>query len=215
MTVYVSDTFNLKFDGIRYYGETVDVNTKFGRFQDLSPMRLGPCKTYGDCSDAKRFENLWQYSLVYQKFMDEVGDPTIEYIEWRDEGWERRVAQLYPMGNTKPLYCYWNDEKIDLVIARKTVYATEYAKNVVKTSAWQDLLNLYHNAGKITLVDCIHGFNYTSDNIALEDLLDYEDIPISNAFILAMMLGGKLEDCIGINMEELIDDRTADEIMGN
>jgi len=202
MTVYVSGTFNQQFKNVRNYGECVDVNTKFGRFQDLSPMRIGPCRTYTG-AEALRFENLWQYSLVRKHQLDEDNSPTIDYIEWREDGWSRRVANMHPF-TSEPLYCFWDDQLLSLPVGKKTVYAVEYIKHVVCTDAWEDLRNMYEINHHLTLVDVINGFDYTENNIPLEDILDYDDIPISNTFVLAMMLENKLEDCIGVSMEELV-----------
>ena len=81
----------------------------------LSPFILGPCKLYGDY-ESKNVENGWQNSKVYLEHVDENGNPSPEYFKWAVEGWNNSRAVRYPMGKgAKPLYSYWNGEKMNYI----------------------------------------------------------------------------------------------------
>jgi len=155
--------------------------------RDLSPFYLGPCDLYQDFT-AKKMENAWQFSKLYKVHADENGDPTDEYWKWAKDGWADSWAHRYPMGRgAKPLYSYWNGEKLGYIDARKRIYAPIYAKAVQKTDGWKKLVELYNEKDIIVLRD-YDGYDYTSKGMTLTEVLNNPKKKMGHAFVLAMLL---------------------------
>ena len=136
----------------------------------LSPFYLGSVELYGG-HVAKNVENAWQFSKVYPEYADEEQNPTDEYFKWAKEGWTDSYAHRYPMGKGKiPLYSYWEGHKLTYIEARRAIYAPIYAKAVVNTPAFEQLLDLYESGEDFVPIywmatedhdfEEIHYFNY-------------------------------------------------------
>lgn len=153
----------------------------------LSPFFLGPCNLYNGMT-AKLVENAWQYSKVYKQFTDSQGDPSERYFKWASIGWNSVNPARYPMGKgNKPLYSYWDGEKMDYVTARKKIYFPLYAKAVLKTDTYQRLKELYNERGVLHLWD-FDGYNYIKENKSLKDVINDPNRKMGHAFVLAALL---------------------------
>lgn len=149
--------------------------------KDLSPFFIGPCtSSYG--VEFKLFENLWQFSKVYEgnavfnKMLtkkssvevpfvasDANGDPTQEWFDICTFGSQSDIAYRRPFTG-KPLYHYYKNangqtERLGYVESRKKVYIPEYAKLVYDTPTFKKLKELADNGKKIALVD-FDAYNY-------------------------------------------------------
>ncbi len=91
----------------------------------LSPFFCGPCDLY-DIYNSKNVENAWQYAKVYAQHVDADQNPTESYFLWAQGGWNKKIADRYPMGKgAKPLYSYWNGEKLPYIDARKKIICAD------------------------------------------------------------------------------------------
>lgn len=148
---------------------------------DLSPFFLGPCtSSYG--VEFKCFENLWQFSKVYDGatvFKKKIsikkdtpipfvcsgtdGNPTEEWWNICRFGAESTIAHRHPFEG-KPLYHYYKNtegtiERLGYVESRKKVYIPEYAKLVSKTPTFAKLKSLVDEGREIALID-YDAYNY-------------------------------------------------------
>lgn len=167
--------------------------------RELSPFVLTvPCSLInaeGKLFGSIIFENLWQFSKVYKEHTVE-GEPSKDYFSWRIKGWADTWAHRYPMGKgRKPEYSLWDNEKLGYIEARKKIYATVYAENVVKTVAYSLLEELYKEHGEVTLKD-YDAYDHIKLGMSLVDVINNPDRKMGHAFVLAMLLENKLEECL-------------------
>ena len=175
--------------------EVSTVSSSGASFRELSPFILGPIDTYIPGVQSKNFENLWQFSKVYFEHTVE-GEPSRDYFSWRDEGWADKWAHRYPMTKgRKPEYSYWDGEHLGYIEARKRIYATIYAKYVAKTVCYSLLEELYKEHGEVTLKD-YDAYDHIKMGMSLIEVINNPDRKMGHAFVLAMMLEGKLEECL-------------------
>jgi hypothetical protein len=155
----------------------------------LSPFYAGPCDLYG-IYVAQNMENAWQYAKVYEKHVDSDGNPTEDYFMWAQWGWNKKTADRYPMGKgAKPLYSYWDGQKLPYIEARLKIYAPLYAKAVEKTDAFTKLKEKYDAGEEIWLWD-FDGYDFRKKGMTFEEVLLNEKKKMGHAFVLAMMLEG-------------------------
>lgn len=155
--------------------------------QKLSPFFLGPVSLY-DNHVAQNVENAWQFSKVYEVHTDQNNEPTNEYYDWAKKGWSETFAHRYPMGKGQiPLYSLWKGQKLDYIEARKQIYAPVYAKAVVKTDAFQKLLDLHLSGDSYVLLD-FDGYDYLKENKSLKQVSNDPSKKMGHAFVLAMLL---------------------------
>jgi len=155
--------------------------------QGLSPFFLGPVDLYSYYA-AQNVENGWQYSKVYPGYVDNLGEPNDDYFTWAQHGWNLKRAMRYPMGKgKKPLYSYWDGEKLPYVEARKKIYAPLYSKTVEGTEAYAKLKTLYEEWGEIWLWD-FDSYDYVNMGMTLQDVINHPTKKCGHGFILAMML---------------------------
>lgn len=158
--------------------------------RSLSPFFLGPVDLY-DNYKSQNVENAWQYSKVYEYYADN-GEPGERYFNWAKEGWNTVKANRYPMGReAKPLYSYWNGEKLTYTQARRRIYIPLYSSAVKKTNAFGKLQELFHNSENIYLQD-FDAHNLVPTSYEYWDLVDNPNIKVGHAYVLAMMLEGYL-----------------------
>lgn len=156
----------------------------------LSPFNLGPVELYGG-HVAKNVENAWQFCKVYTEHATKEGEPTQDYYDWAKKGWNDTYAHRYPMGKGKiPLYSYWDGHKLTYIEARRAIYAPVYAKAVVNTTAFEQLLDLYEGEQAFALLD-FDGYDYLALGMSLRDVLYEEKKKMGHAFVLAMLLENK------------------------
>jgi len=177
-----------------YSGMAISTTSNYGEYRELSPFVL-------PAPPAKTFENLWQFSKVYKKFIMPIdGYPDASWYKWRDAGYANPRAVRYPMGKGAiPEYSLWNDEKLDYIQARKKIYAPEYAKNVAKTKAYMKLRELWsalsEQGSNLILLD-FDAYDHRKFCMTLKDVINEPKRKMGHAFVLAMMLEGMVEDCL-------------------
>ncbi len=175
----------------------IDTTSGGGLFRGLSPFVLGPCETYDPSHPAGNFENLWQFSKVYDKpgFVDGTQHPTNQWFWWRNQGWADNKAHRYPMGKgAKPLYSYWDGLKYGYIEAKKKIYARLYVENVVKTDSFKRLEKIA-NVSPVVLLD-FDAYDHRKMGMTLKDVANSPDKKFGHAFVLAMILTGELGRCI-------------------
>lgn len=172
----------------------IDVTSNSGMYRELSPFVL-------EAPPAKRFENLWQFSKVYKKFIMPIdGYPDASYYKWRDWGFAETRAHRYPMGKGAiPEYSLWDGVKLGYIEARKKIYAPEYAKNVAKTDSFKRLTQAYldclNNNQELILLDYDAPRNFV-EGLTVIQAINNPSQKMGHAFVLVMMLTGTLDDCI-------------------
>ena len=156
----------------------------------LSPFFVGKGMKLYDDYTSKNMENAWQFSKVYKNMVDKNNNPTADYFNWAIKGWNDNFAHRYPMGKGAiPLYSLWNGKKYGYVNARKVIYIPLYAREVVKTSAYKKLKEMYDSGEKIALLD-FDGYNYVDLGYSLYDVVHEDKRKMGHAFVLAMLLKG-------------------------
>ena len=185
-----------KFAKNPYGGEEVDVTSNSGFWRELSPFLLDASR-YGSLN----FENLWQYSKVYRKFIMPIdGCPNASYYKWRDAGLANPRAVRYPMGKgAKPEYLLWEDEKLSYTEARKKVYAPIYAELVRITNAYKVLESLYESLYTDNLPLVLRDYDaygHIAMGRTLREVINDPNRKCGHGFVLAMMLAGELEQCL-------------------
>lgn len=161
----------------------------------LSPFFVGPVKLYGGY-EAKNVENAWQFGKVHPVHLDVDGNVLPEYFEWARKGWEDPVAHRYPMGRwARPAFSLWDGRKLGYIEARKTIYVPLYAEAVQKTDAFKRLEQVYKQNGQVTLWD-FDGYDYLAMNKSLVDVINDQNRKMGHAFVLAMILGKQLDNCL-------------------
>lgn len=167
----------------------VNTTSSFGKYRELSPFIL-------PAPPAKNLENLWQFSKVYLEHLTVNGNPSSAWAEWRHKGFLDARAHRYPMGKgRKPEYSCWFGEHLGYIEARKIIYATEYAKYVIKTASFARLVELYDGYGEVTLKE-YDAYDHLAMGMSLNDVINNPNRKMGHGFVLAMMLEGKLEECL-------------------
>jgi len=173
--------------------QIVDTTSGNGSFCELSPFVL-------TAPPANRFENLWQFSKVYQKHIGKDGLPNADWWQWRDWGFAQTKAYRYPMGKgTIPEYSYWRGEKLDYIGARKKIYAPIYAENVSKTDSYkrlQELDRVCSEIGEDLILLDYDAYDHRSFGMSLIDVINNPKRKMGHAFVLMMMLTDMLEECV-------------------
>lgn len=156
--------------------------------RSLSPMLLGPVFANGiECAN---MENAWQFSKVYKEHVDENGDPTKAYFEWRNKGYRDTWAHRYPAGKGAiPLYSWWEGQKLDYIKARKKIYMPLYVVCVNKTNAWSKLQEEYAKHGTLVLRD-FDAYDHRKLGMSWKQVVHDPTKKMGHAFVLAMMLEG-------------------------
>lgn len=168
---------------------TTSRSTDFAK--GLSPFIVGPVMANGH--KCWNVENAWQYSKVYAEHVDIHNDPTEEYFEWRNKGYNEKWAQRYPMGKgRKALFSFWNGERLSYVEARKKIYIPLYRDAVKTTAAFARLTEEYKKRGEIVLID-FDAYNHRLLGMNWHDVINNPDKKMGHAFVLAMMLEGQYE----------------------
>ena len=179
-----------KFANNPFGGIDLDTTSNSGRFRDLSPFVLS-------APPAKNFENLWQFSKVYKKYIMPIdGYPDASWYKWQDNGFSLDRAIRYPMGKGAiPEYSLWDGERLGCIQARKKIYAPEYAKNVAVTESFA-LLKRLHADGETIILRDYDAYDHLKLNMSLVDVINNPKRKMGHAFVLIMMLTNQLEECL-------------------
>lgn len=166
---------------------TTSRSTDWGR--SFSPFFLGPINLYSSYI-SQNMENAWQYSKVYEYYTTN-GEPNSDYFNWAQLGWNSKFANRYPMGkNVKPLYSYWNGQKLNYIQSRKTIYIPLYSNAIKNTPAFSKLQKL-HKTNTLYLID-FDAHNLVPGSFNYDDLVNNPNLKMGHAYVLAMMLEGYL-----------------------
>ena len=153
----------------------------------LSPF-IVPCgHLYGNYYSVN-VENGWAFSKVYAQH-DNNGTPTHDYFLWAQKGWNDTYAHRYPVGKgIKPLYSWWDGEKLGYIEARKKIYIPIYARGVIKTPAFKQLLYMYRTINKDFYLVDFDGYNHKELGLSVNDVLNNPDKKMGHAFVLYSLL---------------------------
>lgn len=161
----------------------------------LSPFFVGPVDLLNGFV-SKNFENCWQFCKVYKQHMGEDGEPTPEYWEWAQEGWNDSWAHRYPMGRGAiPEYSQWLGSKLGYIAARKRIYIPVYSTVVQKTEAYKKLVEATKRTEiekKDLYLKDFDGYNFRELGMSYDDVINCESRKMGHGFVLAMLLDGKL-----------------------
>jgi hypothetical protein len=153
----------------------------------LSPFSLGPIALYGTRT-ARLFENAWQFAKLYPEHADANGQPTDQYWQWAQNGWNSTTPFRYPLGKgRKPLCSLWNGCHLGYIAARKQIYIPLYQEAVTQTNAFKILKRLYLERGQLTLFD-FDGYDHHRLGMSLKDVINCPTRICGHAFVLAIML---------------------------
>lgn len=160
--------------------------------RSLSPFFLGPTDLYAGYK-SQNIENAWQFSKVYEYYTDDQGNPDARYFQWAQDGWNDTKAHRYPMGrDVKPLYSYWDGEKLTYVEARKKIYIPLYSQAVRQTHAFDKLKKL-HEAGETLYLWDFDGYNHKACDLSFDQVINDPNRKMGHAFVIAMLLEGHIE----------------------
>lgn len=156
--------------------------------RDLSPFYLLGGHLYQDYF-AENVENAWQASKVYLEFVDENDNPTEKYFEWAKSIWKSKYAFRYPMGRgRKPLYSWWDGEKLTYVEARKRIYIPIYSRAVIETNGFKKLKELVETDPRdIYLID-FDGYNHIKMKKSMKEVINDPYKKMGHAFVLHSLL---------------------------
>lgn len=158
---------------------------------DLSPFLLGPCPLYHGMT-AITMENGWQYAKLYEKHAYPDKKPTHDYWRWAQQGFDKLTADRYPMGRgARPLGSLWDGELLDYISARKKIYVRLYARAVVRTEGFRQLIEHYNqqtaNGNNLWLRDW-DGYDHDAAGLTLTEVLNNPRKKMGHAFVLKMLL---------------------------
>jgi hypothetical protein len=157
----------------------------------LSPFFCGPVDLYGTYR-SKNVENAWQFSKVYEYYLEEDGSVGERYFKWAQDGWNDIKAHRYPMGKgVFPKFSYWDGQQLSYIEARKKIYIPLYSEAVKKTSAFEKLKKMHEEEQDLYLWD-FDGYNHKMCNLSYEEVINAPDRKMGHAFVIAMLLEGYL-----------------------
>lgn len=188
-----------QFKTVPYSGLCISTTSSVSEYRELSPFVLKALAP----STGKQvvFENLWQYSKVYKKHIEESsGLPNTAYYQWREKGFDDPNPRRYPMGKGAiPEYSWWLRQRLGYIEARKKIYATEYAIRVLLTQSYRRLLEVWYDLSEqgtnLILLD-YDAYDHRKLGMTLKDVINEPKRKMGHAFVLMMMLTGELGECI-------------------
>ncbi len=122
----------------------------------MSPFLIGPVVTKEEI--AKNFENMWQARKVWEKIGSEVhvgadGLPNEAWKKWHDTLVAKKEAVRRPNGYEKPLYAWWEGEKLGVIEARKRIYIPFLQELYRAHPAYQQLLTKVKNGENVLILE--------------------------------------------------------------
>lgn len=146
---------------------------------------------------AANMENAWQYSKVYEGY-DKDGKPTPEWFVWSQRGFNARWASRYPMGKeTKPLYSWFKEKRLDYVEARKELYVPLYRNMLGVNKICIEAVNELTERAKVKDI-ALRDFDGYHTNDSFETILNNPNKKMGHAFVLREVILERLEaqkDC--------------------
>lgn len=161
------------------------------------------------------FENLWQFSKVYEKVdaQHEVkankviwshpteihlkdGGLTPAFWAWRKKGWNNQYAVRYPNGfhgRHRCLCAMWFENgawaTLPYVPARKKIYCQVYANLVQATDAYKQLRELYDQGQSLQICEMDVRPGLITEEVLRREL-NNPDQPFGHGYVLATCLMG-------------------------
>lgn len=161
------------------------------------------------------FENLWQFSKVYQNVdaQNEIkagniiwshpaethvvnGELTSQFWTWRKKGWNNPYAVRYPNGyhgRHKCLYALWFESgrwiKLAYIPARKKIYCKVYANLVQGTEAYTMLKKLHDEGQALQICEMDVRPGLITEEVLRKEL-NNPDQPFGHGYVLATCLLG-------------------------
>lgn len=182
--VYVYDKLNKGFPDGAFVLDCTSTSKTWGRL--LSPFNIGSVTTInGHC---KVFENFWQYSKVYEEFLDADGNIVPEYWEFREYGFNLDKATRYPLGkhHSPAKFHLYGEERLGLREARVRLYVYWYSMIVKDLRAYQALREMYQKYGDLVLID-YDGRDTISSRLSYDEVLSSPKA-MAHGYVLSMML---------------------------
>ena len=159
-------------------------NTKLRNY--LSPFFLGPVNT-PDGMTANLVENLWQFGKVYPQLADENGNPTEEFFQWRYMGFSDNKAHRHTLPG-KPLYHWWNGERLGYIESRKRVYIPVFTMAIMqRPDVIRQLKQYLEQGGKVAIRD-FDGFNFKANGFDYESFVNYDKKILGHGHVIAMIM---------------------------
>lgn len=156
-------------------------------WKELSPFMNRPIKTIEGLT-AQNMENLWQFSKVYDTFLNEDGTIKPEYYTWRANGFSKKFAYRYPMGKgIKPAFILWGDKRLTYIEARREVYFPKYSENVIYTEIYNKLKTLYLQGTNIAIRD-FDVYKFNPEKTSIDEIINNPYKKAGHGFVLYKML---------------------------
>ena len=156
----------------------------------FSPFLLGPVRLYDKCFSYS-VENAWQYSKVYPEHVDENNEIKKEYFDWANFGWLSKYSNRYPMGKgAKPLFAYWNGERLSYTEAKKKIYIPLYTTAVSKIPELKRLFEMYQqlkSENKILYLVDFDAYNLEPGSFKFNELIN-EDRSFGHGYVVNLIL---------------------------
>ncbi|QYW03907.1 hypothetical protein pEaSNUABM46_00264 [Erwinia phage pEa_SNUABM_46] len=170
--------------------------SKDAEWGSLSPFHLGPCRS-ADGIMFHNFENLWQYSKVYEEHLENTnlilaGEINSDWYQWHLKGARSKQAHRYPMGKgQKALFSKWGDLRLSYIPARKQIYVPGYAELLLPQKKFKQLLKQY-KAGANIIVRDYDTYDllkaYPNSNRMWLDALNNPNAKFGHSFVIALAL---------------------------
>lgn len=162
-------------------------------WRQFSPMLLGPVKMWGPYG-AFNVENAWQFSKVYEDDVDpDTNEPAEWWDAWAQAGWADSRAHRYPAGKgRRPLYSFWDGQKLGYIEARKQIYVPLYTQAVMAKKkelefAAEFILDALLGGIRVWLWD-FDGYDHKAKKMSFEDVLNNEKKKMGHAFVLHYLI---------------------------
>lgn len=166
---------------------SLDVTSRNAKLKNyLSPFFLGPVSS-PDGLTAHVVENLWQFGKLYPQLADEYGNPTEEFFKWRLEGFNDPKAHRHTLPG-KPLYHWWNGERLGYIESRKRVYIPVYTMAIMqRPEVLRQLKQYLEKGGKVAIRD-YDGFNFKKNGFDYESYMNYDKKILGHGHVIAMIM---------------------------
>src|SRR5690606_26936942 len=125
---------------------------------------------------------------------DSAGDPSALWFTWARRGWSASRADRYPRGKgARPLYAYWDGEKLGYIEARKRIYIPLYAQAVLRTPQFRELCRRAENE-HLALFD-FDGYRHEGFGMTLAEVVECPEKTMGHAFVLKLLVecGGRYD----------------------
>lgn len=125
-------------------------------WKELSPFFIGPVGAAPE--EAVNFENHWQSYKVWecvdgQRHVGDDGLPNEAWYAWHAQLRAKKEAVRRPNGYEKPLYAWFNGQKLDVVQARKQIYIPDLQRLYREHPVYQQLLTLVRQGQSVIIIE--------------------------------------------------------------